>query len=239
MTDNAPPVPGIPDETALQTGLAARLHLITEELESQVSRLSSIRKPGATERELDLLRAGVADISSLIARTRSEVAGLTPLSREQTSRLTAASGELDSVVGATEQAAVQILMWAEQSRDAGIRLRESGELSPAAQREVDLIERAAGEIFTACSFQDLTGQRIRKVVTALTYVEMRVKSLAEQWTAGVALAFPSAESDSRPDAHLLHGPSEDGLAQTDVDSLFGGGAPRGVASQSEIDSLFS
>jgi chemotaxis protein CheZ len=36
-------------------------------------------------------------------------------------------------------------------------------------------------LFEACSFQDITGQRITKVVRSLTYVETRVNKLIEAW----------------------------------------------------------
>ena len=37
------------------------------------------------------------------------------------------------------------------------------------------------EIFTACSFQDLTGQRTTKVINVLRYIEQRIGSMIAIW----------------------------------------------------------
>jgi hypothetical protein len=80
------------------------------------------------------------------------------------------------------------------------------------------------EVLTACSFQDITGQRTTKVVNTLRYLEQRVNSMMEIW--GVDGVTPTAApppdiEDRRPDAHLIHGPAADGgPSQADVDALF-------------------
>jgi Chemotaxis phosphatase, CheZ len=80
------------------------------------------------------------------------------------------------------------------------------------------------EILTACSFQDITGQRTTKVVNTLRYLEQRVNSMLEIW--GVdslkGLVAPVEIGDTRPDAHLLNGPSLEGVSQDDVDALLNG-----------------
>ena len=88
------------------------------------------------------------------------------------------------------------------------------------------IENEISNIFTACSFQDLTGQRTTKVVNALRYIEQRVMAMMSIWgadsgtrPAGGPIAGPV---DSRPDAHLLNGPSDDGVNQDEIDRLLGG-----------------
>ena len=80
-------------------------------------------------------------------------------------------------------------------------------------------------IFTACSFQDLTGQRTSKVINALRYIEQRVNAMIAIWgVEGVKpnTDIPDAFTDKRPDAHLLNGPALDGygVSQSDVDALF-------------------
>ena len=43
------------------------------------------------------------------------------------------------------------------------------------------ISQNGADVFEACSFQDITGQRITKVVKSVTYVEDRVNALIEFW----------------------------------------------------------
>jgi hypothetical protein len=79
-------------------------------------------------------------------------------------------------------------------------------------------------VFTACSFQDLTGQRTTKVINALRYIEQRVAALIALWGLSEADAGnpPPGPQDTRPDGHLLHGPSLDGIDQGGVDRLMAG-----------------
>jgi chemotaxis protein CheZ len=81
-------------------------------------------------------------------------------------------------------------------------------------------------IFEACNFQDITGQRIGKVVGAMRFVEERVHHMIEIW--GGLESFKDVETldDARRkgDEALLNGPA---LA-----------SDKGVTSQDDIDALF-
>src|SRR3954454_13573343 len=91
------------------------------------------------------------------------------------------------------------------------------------------IEVQVMEIMTACSFQDITGQRTTKVINTLRYIEERVNALIEVWgvdrTGSGAIPDVAAAhrklNDARPDAHLLNGPQLDGqgVSQNDIDAL--------------------
>jgi chemotaxis protein CheZ len=78
----------------------------------------------------------------------------------------------------------------------------------------------------ACGFQDLTGQRIKKVVNTLHYMERRVAAMVEIWGVETGTATTEivamAEDDVRPDKELLHGPQAkgEGVSQADIDALF-------------------
>ncbi len=56
-------------------------------------------------------------------------------------------------------------------------LRERG----ADQGVCDALDRRATDIYTACSFQDLTGQRTRKVVEVLRFLEERIRAMIDIW----------------------------------------------------------
>lgn len=230
------PEPPRHDAAAL---VAARLEEITERLHAEVARLSGMQATSEPEEELLSLRRELRGMATLIAETRTEVAGLLPACLPH-SRLSSASDELDAVVDATERAAVEIMTAAERAQESAQRLRAVPNLHPEALADVETIENATLDIFMACSFQDLTGQRIRKVVQALTYIEKRVLSLTALWEQTVGVQGVEAPvMDSRTDAHLLNGPSASGLAQDDIDSLLQGGGGAEPNSQSDIDALFA
>ncbi|HEX2942500.1 MAG TPA: protein phosphatase CheZ [Rhodopila sp.] len=219
--------------------LASRLEKITEQLQKEVSRLAMLEPVSAAEKQLAVLRDELDGIGHLIAETRNEIAGLQP-SGFAHSHLVSASDELDAVVGATERAAVEIMVAAERAQEAAQRMRSLPDMTPQALRDLDIIETAALDIFMACSFQDLTGQRIRKVVGALTYIEKRVMALTLLWQVAPGQEPGTApQMDVRADAHLLNGPSDSGLMQTDIDLLLHGNVGAGSVGQDDVDALFS
>jgi chemotaxis protein CheZ len=83
------------------------------------------------------------------------------------------------------------------------------------------------KIFESCNFQDLTGQRITKVVSTLKFIETHIIRMMEIW--GGIDAFkdyaPTARSERDGDAKLLNGPKLDDdpghASQDDIDALFG------------------
>ena len=172
--------------------------------------------PPANE-HVRILRKELLEISAHIQQTRNEIAALRP-DEQGTSQIVRATSELDAIVSATERATYDILNGAERIRAAAAKLSglpDSGAIGAE-------IGKQATDIMTACSFQDLTGQRISKVVNALRYIETRINAMIEIWgidaTARDAAATPE---DKRPDAHLLNGPQLEGAAdQNEIDSLF-------------------
>lgn len=203
------------------------LRRIADKLEKQVDRLN-----GATAPAAPTLHGGLQqEITALmqhVQQTRSDIAALRPVD-SGANRIEAATGELDAIVAATERATTDILNAAERIQDWTARLpRNDEELSEIA----DAIEAWCIEILTACSFQDITGQRTTKVVNTLKYIEQRVNTMIEIW--GVDKTISMAEmasggftashrklNDDRPDAHLLNGPSlGGGVDQNAIDSLF-------------------
>jgi len=167
---------------------------------------------------VEILRRELQEMSASIMQTRREIAAIKP---EDTgnNRIMAATGELDAIVTATERATNEILAAAENIQGIVEKLREGG----ADEASCDSIEEHATEIFMACSFQDITGQRTTKVVSVLHYLEHRVNTMIEIWGVdGVLPAEPTGELvDERPDAHLLSGPQAEGegVEQDEIDRL--------------------
>ncbi|MEL7029378.1 MAG: protein phosphatase CheZ, partial [Pseudomonadota bacterium] len=146
------------------------------------------------------------------------------------------------IVSSTERATSEILAAAERIQEASEKLREAGADEKLCQ---DLDEQSV-HIFTACSFQDITGQRTSKVVQVLRYLEARVNAMVQIWEGaedGKPVEDPTV--DTRPDAHLLNGPQNEDVAisQDDVDRMLSGEAEGSAAlpeaaSQEDIDALF-
>jgi chemotaxis protein CheZ len=81
-------------------------------------------------------------------------------------------------------------------------------------------------IFEACNFQDLTGQRITKVVATLKFIETHIVRMMEIW-GGIEVfqeLTPQAMAERDGDKKLLNGPKLDGevghASQDDIDALF-------------------
>jgi chemotaxis regulatin CheY-phosphate phosphatase CheZ len=85
--------------------------------------------------------------------------------------------ELDHIVEATEKATSDILEAAEEIQEVAWILREKG----TDMELCDKIDQRATDIYTACSFQDITGQRTEKVVKALRFIEQRINAMIEIW----------------------------------------------------------
>jgi len=119
--------------------------------------------------------------------------------------------ELLAVVSGTEQATQKILAAAEEIDIAANNLSAAlnGKIEQGAAQDIqDLVI----QIFEACNFQDLIGQRVAKVLTAMKFVEDHIARVLEEIkTASVAAA-------------ALHGPRLDGdcghASQDDIDAMF-------------------
>ena len=109
----------------------------------------------------------VEALSQYIQSARTEIAALRP-EKIRPDHIVPATDELDAVVTATEDATNTIMGAAETIEEVAERLDD--ELA-------DALSVATTKIYEACSFQDITGQRIEKVVGALKEIEIRVNAI--------------------------------------------------------------
>ncbi len=169
---------------------------------------------------------GIADF---IERTKSEVAALQP-NHLQNTRIPQAGKELDAIVKQTEDATNTIMENAE-------RIMSADPSDTAAYQET--VQDAIMQIFEACSFQDITGQRISKVVSTLKHIEERVTKISSAFGVADAEGHEPDEEEQRKRDLMLNGPQLDGegVNQTDIDAFFEK-APGQEASQGAIDALF-
>lgn len=157
------------------------------------------------------LRAELETLASYISTARAEIAAI-KADEVYTQYVPAANDELFAIIGATEQATHDIMAAVEGIESAAERMPPE-----LAEPVVASVTR----VYEACGFQDITGQRVSKVVSALQKIEAKVQALlaalGEQDAAG--LETP-AGARSYPE-NLLNGPQlpENAISQDDVDAL--------------------
>ena len=207
----------------------------TDAILTTLDRMERTMRRDRAAPDIDRIRLDLADMAEAISRTKQEIAQM-KLDIEHGGRFADASHELDAIVSQTETATNEILRAAEHVQEVAWTLREAG--SP--DELFFFNDTATTEIYTACSFQDLTGQRTRKVVTVLRYLESRINAMMSIWGLEevddlpvAAPDFASGPADGRPDAHLLNGPQLHGrgVDQGAVDDLMWSEADLAVAEQ--------
>lgn len=167
--------------------------------------------------ELDL-------IHDAINRTKMEIATLHGKSFDG-DEMAKVNGELGAVVGGTEEATQQILAAAEAIDNAAAALGKVS--SPDQQKQmIEEISDNVVAIFEACNFQDLTGQRISKVMNTMKFIEKHIIEMMDIWGGVDAIKahVPKIVDEREGDARLLNGPKLDGdeghASQDDIDALF-------------------
>jgi len=195
-------------------------HADTKMLLGAIDRLEAAIRGERTAESVDRIRFDLVEMAKAIARTKAEIAAIKP-DTEQAGKFGEATEELDSIVGATEAATSDILAAAEQIQEVAWTLREQG-LDPEV---CDLLDAKATAVYTACSFQDLTGQRTRKVIQVLRYLEGRINAMIDIWGLDGTMAAEAAETARARDseAAVVIGPARagPGLDQADVDMVMG------------------
>ena len=134
-----------------------------------------------------------------------------------------AGEELAAIVSATEHATNGVLSAAELIERTAVKLKAKTD-DPEGKADLDGIMDAVVSIFEACNFQDITGQRIGKVVRTLDFIEERVVNMIQTWGAEAFANLPaSVEVPVADEAKLLNGPQLQGkaISQAEIDALFG------------------
>lgn len=166
--------------------------------------------------DIKSLHGELTNLNSIIEEARREISTSTP-GDIQNKYIPTAADELDAVVKATEQATGDIM-------DAV----EIIETLAENQLEGEVAEKLAGavtKIYEACSFQDITGQRINKVTSALQQIESKVIKLLDivgKKVPGMTDGELNRVSINNPDEHALaQGPQMPGrsITQDDIDKL--------------------
>lgn len=162
-----------------------------------------------TAREAALL-AELEALGRTIARAKAEIAALS-VDDITGAHIPSATDELDAIVGHTAEATNEILDCCE------VLERLQTEVPEAA---ATALQGAVTRIYEACSFQDITGQRIGKVVSALKAIESRVEAAVAN-ASGRQPATPPAATPRTEGQELANGPQlpGGGTSQEEIDRL--------------------
>ncbi len=157
------------------------------------------------------------EIADQINFTKTEISQLNASEMRQ-GRIPEAGKELHAIVESTEQATHKIMEAAETIMTA----------DPSDQGNYyNIVNDNIMAIFEACSFQDLTGQRISRVVDTLEFIDKRVSKFANKFSSTADDAsqhYVDDEEREKADRNqrlILNGPQDDehAIKQDEIDEM--------------------
>jgi chemotaxis protein CheZ len=210
----------------------AELHRLREEAhqepEISVDLLEAYRREIA---EVMQLKTELESIREAIDATKAEIASL-HVGRPAQVGIGQISGEIGAIVQQTEMAATTILNSAERIENQMSAIISHIDDQATGERMVSDVMLEVSQLYEACNFQDLTGQRLSRVVDTFSFVEQRIGKMLQIWGGlsaidhilkSEALAKRDAEH-AIGDQALANGPQVAGTAghvgQLEIDALF-------------------
>ena len=189
-------------------GLPLSREKVTEVIATVVAkmgdRMSTTQGRIATELEV---------LATQIDLLYTELAALNPTAINS-SHIPTAHDELSAVVDSTAEATSRIMDECEKISKA---------VAGADPAVADAVSSGVMSIYEACSFQDITGQRIKKVVKTLKLIEEKVGNMLAMLGHDRGSPAPEKGHDPMDEAALLNGPSMpgQGISQEEIDKLLG------------------
>lgn len=158
--------------------------------------------------DFQVLMRGVGSVVRMLGRLRHEIATLQPAAITQV-HIPMMTDVLDTIVSDTADAANTYMDVAEKIGQIAETI-ENPEVS-------EQLQDCCMKIYEASSFQDLSGQRINKVITALKFIDDQLNRLVEK----VEILGDEVSQVSGTDS-LLNGPQKKSEAPTQdkIDDLF-------------------
>ena len=151
-------------------------------------------------------------LAQFIQNAKAEIAAVNP-HQIRSQDIPTATDELDAVVGATETATGTIL----DTCEALERIAAA-----AGGKVAEEITTHVTHIYEACNFQDITGQRINKVVKTLKHIESRIEAMLGAFGAIAPDSMPvPSSSGPKADKDLLNGPQlpDEAKRQAEIDAI--------------------
>jgi chemotaxis protein CheZ len=188
-----------------------------EDIVSVVESMMATMKGDLTAADLELY-GELEALAVYIHAAKADIAALRP-DQVKDEVLPNASDELDAIVAATETATNTIM-------DAAEKLE--GLMDKVDEDQSNVIMNVTSEIYEACGFQDITGQRITKIVKALQDIEVKIDALVQAF--GTEIENYKNQSPQEEDV---------GAVLTDEDLLNGPQLQEKAQTQEEIDALMA
>lgn len=221
LNGKAAPLPDVKNGAGYLEILEA-IQALRDELVDGVSGASGISAD--TERIIQeklLVENELKMLSKSLDDTKREIAGLR-YSSIYGDRLISMNHQLDEVVAAAEEATNNILASAEVI-DADVQKMQANASEEDEITALEAIGEQVIKIYEACNFQDLTGQRVTKVIETLKHVEARVDAMIKCLGGDEeAIALLVEPEEEEVEEVALHGPQSEGqgISQADIDSMF-------------------
>jgi chemotaxis protein CheZ len=181
--------------------------------------------------EVMQLKTELEGIRSAIEQTKVEIATL-HVGRPAQVGIGQISDEIGAIVQQTELAANTILNAAERIEMEMSAIIAHIDDKALAERHVSDVMMEVSQLYEACNFQDLTGQRLSRVMETFGFVEQRIDKMLHIWGGLSAIDhLLKSEADAKREAEhsigdqaLANGPQVAGTAghvgQLEIDALF-------------------
>jgi chemotaxis regulatin CheY-phosphate phosphatase CheZ len=205
----------------------------TEAVLEAISKLENVVSGEGSKQGLDRIFYELMEMAKTISKTKSEISAIIPSENDlNQSALEEATSALDGIVQSTETATQAILGSSERIQETAWTLREQG----ANTELCDALDRHATDIYTACSFQDITSQRIVKVVHVIRYLEGRIHAMIDVWDhPHEGMDPPSSESSTSSSGRTKQGSSSASCSMQAP--LLGGLSFANALSQLDVDDV--
>ena len=173
------------------------------------------------------LRGEFESIAGSIGQARDEILSLIPQDEEGKPHITDAHEQLDAVVKMTDEASTQIMDSADAIQNA---------VDNNSPDMASIVSDAVAQIYLACNFQDITGQRITKVVHTLEFIDTKIQKILQLFSEMESTSDGSADAKTKTgDASAVDAKRKD---EVDAGLLSGPALPDSAPNQADIDALF-
>lgn len=176
------------------------------------------------DKGLEPLRSEILNLIQYVTRMREEIAMINKREDDDRTHFQSVSEHLGEIVGSTEDATHRILEDIESIDSITEEIRNSGAMGTVPLL-CNKINEHTGSALEACTFQDLTGQRVTRIIKSLEFVEQRVNAMIDLWgrsdIEALGISLPPIEQRTGDEA-LLNGPQLPGeeISQDEIDKLF-------------------
>ncbi|OEJ67763.1 protein phosphatase CheZ [Magnetovibrio blakemorei] len=172
--------------------------------------------------QYDELSRQIVQLYGYMERIKSEIAAVKH-PNSKVDHFNKAADQLAAIVTATEEATNTIMAATEATSTIAEKLKDHIRIGEVTD-DLDLIIDNANKVFEACTFQDITGQRIGKIVQTMNLLEGTLSSLVVIIGKDSIAALPVQPTDKdEHNGEAMHGPalaSEESVSQADIDAMF-------------------